>query len=81
VIPPEQALETGNGEILIEWEYNSDIFTEETIDKMLTYYHRLLEEAITRPGKPISTLQMMNTGERERERKKAKENVKVSFNF
>jgi len=80
VVPPaEQSIEEGGGEILIEWEYNSDLFDENTIDDMLNHYKQLLEETIHNPELLISELQMIR-----REAavvKDTKENLRVDFNF
>jgi amino acid adenylation domain-containing protein len=79
VPPAEQSAEEGGGEILIEWEYNSDLFDEDTIDDMSNHYKQLLEETIHKPKLPISELQTIR-----REAagvKDTKENLRVEFNF
>jgi amino acid adenylation domain-containing protein len=61
-VPPDQEREgTGgdDGETLVEWEYNTDIFDDSTMDRMLKHYTRLLEEIINYPGREISALSMM----------------------
>ncbi|MDQ1350457.1 MAG: hypothetical protein QG657_759 [Acidobacteriota bacterium] len=67
VPPPEQeidpASEINGGEILVEWEYNVDIFDDETIVRMINHYIRLLEESLGRPDVCISTLPMLDLGE------------------
>ncbi|NIM15215.1 MAG: amino acid adenylation domain-containing protein [Candidatus Aminicenantes bacterium] len=65
-LPPGQGREEGvadAGETLVEWEYNTDIFDDSTMDRMLTHYIRLLEEIINHPGKEISALPMMDETE------------------
>jgi hypothetical protein len=80
VVPPvEQSIEEGDGEILVEWEYNSDLFDEDTIDDMSNHYKQLLEETTNNPELPISELQTIK-----REAavvKDTKENLRVDFNF
>jgi tyrocidine synthetase-3 len=65
VVPPEDEREEptedteGSGETLVEWEYNTDIFDDETADRMITHYTRLLEEILHTPGKKLSALPML----------------------
>jgi amino acid adenylation domain-containing protein len=47
------------GEILLEWEFNTDIFNEETIAQMMIYYTKLLQETVNNPGKRISELRLV----------------------
>ncbi|MCP5049973.1 MAG: amino acid adenylation domain-containing protein [bacterium] len=64
VVPPVQrAPGDGGGEILVEWEYNSDIYRNETVDKMITYYMNLLEETIKEPDQCISEYRFAGSGE------------------
>jgi non-ribosomal peptide synthetase component F len=71
--------EEDSQELLIEWEYNSDLFGETTIDKMSSHYQRLLEQAISNPGLSISALPM--TQKEAKATTDNKENLNVSFNF
>jgi amino acid adenylation domain-containing protein len=59
VVPPEDE----TGETLVEWEYNTDIFDDETADRMITHYTRLLEEILHTPGKKLSALPMLSGSE------------------
>ncbi len=60
VVPPqEQHTREEHGEILIEWEYNTDIFDDSTIDRMLIHYNRLLEETIHHPDERISDISFL----------------------
>jgi tyrocidine synthetase-3 len=52
-----------SGETLVEWEYNTDIFDDETADRMITHYTRLLEEILHTPGKNLSVLPMLSGSE------------------
>jgi non-ribosomal peptide synthetase component F len=80
VVPPaEQSIEEDGGEILIEWEYNSDLFDEDTIDDMSSHYKQLLEETTNDPELPISELQMIK--KEGAVVKDTKENLRVDFNF
>ncbi|MFC2146795.1 condensation domain-containing protein, partial [Acidobacteriota bacterium] len=53
-----QTRENGAGEILVEWEYNTDIFNDDTMDRMLEHYERLLEAAAAYPGETVYGLPM-----------------------
>ncbi|NIM12224.1 MAG: amino acid adenylation domain-containing protein, partial [Candidatus Aminicenantes bacterium] len=69
VVPPLERTpgnENEPGEILIEWEYSTDLFDAETIDRMIGHYNRLLEEIIRRPTVPIAVLPMLAQEEIER---------------
>jgi acyl carrier protein len=80
VVPPvEQSIEEGDGEILVEWEYNSDLFDEDTIDDMSSHYKQLLEETTNNPVLPISELQTIK--KEAAVVKDTKENLRVDFNF
>jgi amino acid adenylation domain-containing protein len=66
VVPPqEQAGDQtgGQGDTLIEWEYNTDIFDDETTDRMIKHYTRLLEEIIMKSKEKISALSMLEKPE------------------
>jgi tyrocidine synthetase-3 len=65
VIPPRQGEEL-RGEILIDWEYNTDIFNRETMQRMQAHYLRLLEEALHSPQHKIATLSLLSSSERHR---------------
>ncbi|PTL75058.1 non-ribosomal peptide synthetase [Vitiosangium sp. GDMCC 1.1324] len=63
--------ETPEGWLCI-WEYSSDLFDAETVERMAGHYARLLEGAVAEPEQRLSLLPMM--GEEERRR------VVVEFN-
>ncbi len=67
-------------ELLIVWEYSSDLFDETTIDKMLNHYRGLLEEVVTSPGQCISALPMTEK-KIKTTKKDNKENLHVGFDF
>jgi surfactin family lipopeptide synthetase A len=61
VVPPlEFQEEEHRGEILMEWEYSTDIFDDETIDRMSAHYLSLLENAVRVPGEKISRLHLLD---------------------
>jgi len=45
-------------------EYNTDLFNDDTIWRMLTAYRTLLEGVIARPDQPVSTLPLLTESER-----------------
>ncbi len=51
------------GEMLIDWEYNTDIFEAGTIERVLNHYKKLLQEVMTQPEKKISLLPMLGASE------------------
>ncbi len=53
--------EKGEGEI----EYNSDLFSEETIHRIIRHYLVLLEEILKNPKKPIADLNILSDFEKE----------------
>lgn len=57
-------LEDPNG-LRLEFEYNTALFDQETIDRMLGHYETLLQNAVADPAQPISALPMLTQGERE----------------
>ncbi|MCX6581121.1 MAG: amino acid adenylation domain-containing protein [Candidatus Aminicenantes bacterium] len=63
VVPPP---DENNGEILVEWEYNIDIFAAQTVERMIGHYIRLLEEVVRRPDVSISNLPMLGPEEIQR---------------
>jgi amino acid adenylation domain-containing protein len=47
------------------WEYSTDLFDAETIDRMHAHLVRLLEAAVQTPDRPVDELPMLGAGERE----------------
>jgi amino acid adenylation domain-containing protein len=45
-------------------EYSSDLFDDATITRVLSNFHNLLEDAVARPGEPISRLRLLSPHER-----------------
>ena len=46
-------------------EYNTDLFDEARISRLLCHFERLLESLLAKPDQPISRLEMLTAGERE----------------
>ncbi|MGD2088783.1 MAG: amino acid adenylation domain-containing protein [Candidatus Aminicenantes bacterium] len=44
--PSQQRMEETGGRIEIVWEYNTDLFNDETIDMMLKHYNGILEQVV-----------------------------------
>ncbi|QKG84493.1 amino acid adenylation domain-containing protein [Kroppenstedtia pulmonis] len=54
-----------NGEVLIgEFEYSTDLFDPETIQRMTGHFVRLLKKAVENPDLPLSRLPMLSETER-----------------
>ncbi|HET8842872.1 MAG TPA: amino acid adenylation domain-containing protein, partial [Ktedonobacteraceae bacterium] len=49
----------------ITMEYNTDLFEEVTIARWLTHWQRLLEEIVVVPERPLSSLSLLTSAERE----------------
>jgi amino acid adenylation domain-containing protein len=45
------------------FEYNTDLFTEETIARMSRYLRRLLEQGVADPGRPVGRLSLVDADE------------------
>ncbi|MGZ4164197.1 MAG: non-ribosomal peptide synthetase, partial [Tumebacillaceae bacterium] len=56
-------IEKPNG-LMGEWEYNTDLFSEATIARMMEHYVVLLEEVVQNPDRPIAQLPMLTSEER-----------------
>jgi amino acid adenylation domain-containing protein len=52
------------GELLIDCDYNIDLFDTITINRILGYFQILLEEIITNPEQSLSTLPLMTNSQR-----------------
>jgi amino acid adenylation domain-containing protein/FkbM family methyltransferase len=48
------------------WEYSTDLFDEETIERMSRHFLRLLEEIVADPSRSIDELALLEEGERSR---------------
>jgi glutamate-1-semialdehyde-2,1-aminomutase len=54
-----------NGEIMLDWEYNTDLFTPATIKQMAGHFKTLLEGIISNPQQSIAKLPMLTEAERQ----------------
>ncbi len=59
------AVETGNG-LSLEWEYNTDLFCSETMQRMADHLALLLDGFLTDPEKNVYDLPLLNASEREK---------------
>lgn len=46
------------------WEYSRDLFTEETVRRLLDHFERLLEGAVRNPAERVSRLPLLSASER-----------------
>ncbi|GAC13700.1 non-ribosomal peptide synthetase [Aliiglaciecola lipolytica] len=53
-------LEEAGSEILAYWEYNTDLFAAQTIERMTLNYQRLLENVINAPEQTISSIDLLS---------------------
>ncbi|MEO1625704.1 MAG: amino acid adenylation domain-containing protein, partial [Bacteroidota bacterium] len=68
VTPFEQALQEGleerNRTIMVEWEYNSDIYSEEVMNQMFDAYFAILETMVSSPSVPYKEVPCMGAEQR-----------------
>jgi amino acid adenylation domain-containing protein len=57
VIPGEDAP-------VLLWEYNTDLFTGQTAERMMRHFLALVTASVARPALPVSRLAMLSAGER-----------------
>ena len=57
-----QASESPDG-ISFEFEYNTDLFSDATIDRMLLHLELLLQNALTEPDQPVDEMNIIPDGE------------------
>jgi amino acid adenylation domain-containing protein len=58
-------LEESAGEVFGSLEYNTDLFDEATIGRMIGQYRTLLEGIVAHAGRPVSELPLLTKGERQ----------------
>ncbi|NEQ96452.1 MAG: amino acid adenylation domain-containing protein, partial [Cyanothece sp. SIO2G6] len=51
--------------LVSRWEYNQDLFTADTIQRMAVHWQVLLENAIAHPHQPITTLSILTAEEKQ----------------
>ncbi|HJX28997.1 MAG TPA: amino acid adenylation domain-containing protein, partial [Thermoanaerobaculia bacterium] len=52
------------GELLVQAEHSRDLFDASTVRRLLEHFHVLMEQAITAPERPISSLSPLSEAER-----------------
>ncbi|HLP61012.1 MAG TPA: amino acid adenylation domain-containing protein [Candidatus Deferrimicrobium sp.] len=65
VVPPPDAApgDDETGEILLEWEYNTDIFDAPTVHRVISHYNRILDEGLNRPDTILANLSLLSDTE------------------
>jgi iturin family lipopeptide synthetase A len=53
------------GAIVLDWDYNSDLFRRETIERIADNFSTLLEDVVTNPKQRIIDLQILSSSERQ----------------
>src|SRR5262249_11405655 len=52
------------GGMTMIWEYNSDLFTPQTLERMVQHYQRMLGAIVRDPEQRVSKLPLLTEGER-----------------
>ncbi|QFG00391.1 amino acid adenylation domain-containing protein [Psychrobacillus glaciei] len=55
-----------NKRLTVSFEYNTDLFNEETIDRMLTSFHLILQDVVEKPEALIGDLEILSKEENDR---------------
>jgi amino acid adenylation domain-containing protein len=58
-------VETADG-LVLDCDYNTDLFDSQTVERWLAYYERLLQEIVRNPERPIAAQPVWSDAERER---------------
>ncbi|HEX6373014.1 MAG TPA: amino acid adenylation domain-containing protein [Longimicrobium sp.] len=66
VIPRAQQNAAAGDEVAMIWEYATDLFRRDTVERMWGHYQRLLASLLAAPDRPVSTASMMDEDERRR---------------
>ena len=56
-------IETTDGELTTSFEYNTDLFEDATITRMLGHFHNLLEGIVVNPNQSLSDLPLLSEAE------------------
>jgi amino acid adenylation domain-containing protein len=59
-------LEEGADGLTGEWEYSTDLFTAEAVQRFARHFSKFVEDAVTTPDVPLSEITLITTGERRR---------------
>ncbi|WP_035830123.1 condensation domain-containing protein, partial [Crocosphaera watsonii] len=60
------SMEESEQGLIGNWEYNTDLFAQETISRMIGHFQVLLEEIVNNPGKPIDKLPILTNQEKQK---------------
>lgn len=52
-----------NDAVIVEWEYNTDLFDHATIEGMLRHYRHLLEQVVANPDRALDSYELMEPEE------------------
>jgi len=52
--------------LVLDWEYNIDLFEESTIERMARHFGRLLDGLVRAPGQSVYAVEMLDDAERQR---------------
>ncbi|HEX2211246.1 MAG TPA: amino acid adenylation domain-containing protein [Longimicrobium sp.] len=66
VIPRAQQNAAAGDEVTMIWEYATDLFRRETVERMWGHYQRLLASLLAEPERPVAAARMMAEEERRR---------------
>ncbi|MEO7020014.1 MAG: amino acid adenylation domain-containing protein, partial [Ktedonobacteraceae bacterium] len=55
-----------NDGLMLEWEYNTDLFEATTIQRMATHYATLLQSAVSQPEQQVTEIPLLTEEERRR---------------
>ncbi|MBW3571047.1 MAG: amino acid adenylation domain-containing protein [Gemmatimonadetes bacterium] len=64
VIPRAQQNAAAGDEVAMIWEYATDLFRRQTVERMWGHYQRLLASLLADPERPVSAAPMMEDAER-----------------
>ncbi len=56
--------EIADGSLLLGWEYNADLFSDNTVARMAEHFERLMAQLLQFPEQAISTVSIINQAER-----------------
>jgi amino acid adenylation domain-containing protein len=64
VIPRAQQNAAAGDEVAMIWEYATDLYRRDTVERMWAHYQRLLASLLADPARPVSAARMADDGER-----------------
>jgi amino acid adenylation domain-containing protein len=66
VIPRAQQNAAAGEEVALIWEYATELFRRETVERMWGHYQRLLASLLAHPARPVSAASLLDDAERAR---------------